>query len=998
MPQNIPSNYDPIFAAEMQRRAEQSQISAMLQANAYNLQTGFAPNSTYRSPQPFTSPNMFGQFSGAVGSIFGQEAGQMLQMAAPMLANPQMSGLLGPIPGMISAMQNSMPIGGGDVGAFAYGQLQSRLGRSLPPPMSLPTQFDSQARIDLYNDAQQQFAAFTGRANSSFPMQLKSLNAGDANSALNIGVQLSNVRSLQQSAGMKNTFGLYEAVTGQKVSDPALDQLINAQTDAQADALMFVNGVSGKKTDLGLKAEKILNNATKAAGFVNFTSSISKYAPMLSQAFGTDAAGITDMVEGLQSALGLDRDPSQFSGAAIQSMSMMGALGTARAGFDANGKAVFAADRVVGNLMGHLDDTSGKYAGMQKMGAGKSGTLMSELARSGILTSGGVDTYGSIKPEDVKRMEEAVSAQIEGMSEVVAAGKRIGMQISEVTQSMQRIYSGRLGQELSNEAGRIYSELDRNFVGPKNDDTRLFLQNEAQRKAGITIMQQVENAVQVGKLAGFDSKTSMAIMETASQLGEGLGLYGAAGISMGKNAMGRVGISRDMGTPMTIEQALAQEKDIMSKASSNSSVQAYAALKYAVSQGVLTADNPGVKSIFDAFNRGEDVSFEAASNLIGSTGAKLSTFTSAQGIRQGMSVRGVADDITGFYSSNENVSVYGSIKRSLAQGGTQGGLDIEGFATGLRANSKTAEALHISEEAAKRLNGLGFASAYNKLGSEEARTAALTALGITDKDFALIKSNLGDATGSFGVAGDKGESRVAAQNLEEEFQRVNNGGITNAEVKAGSITQVQQLLRGKYGNQNTQTAIATALDKTRQDKITKLMASNVVLTREQAEEEIDRNGFSLSEMLSSFSGINDNDFKVSIAGAKTEAEQRVNAYVTKTKHTNEETQQYNRDLKTVEDLNTLGQTREQDPAKRTAAVAQIEIDEKKERVDAEAKKDEIQKEKDIEREQSKLLAAKALESAASLAAILTAVNTMLDRQQAIADAAAAAAAALQGGP
>ena len=486
----------------MQRLAEQAQISAMLQGNAYNSQTGFAPNSTYRSPQPFGSPNMFGQFSGAVGSIFGQEAGQMLQMAAPMLANPQMSGLLGPIPGMISAMQNSMPIGGGDVGAFAYGQLQSRLGRSLPPPMSLPTQFDSQARIDLYNDQQQQFAAFTGRANSSFPMQLKSL--------------------------MKNTFGLYEAVTGQKVSDPALDQLINAQTDAQANALMFVNGVSGNKTDLGKKAEKILNNATKAAGFVNFTSSISKYAPMLSQALGTDAAGITDMVEGLQSALGLDRDPSQFSGAAIQSMSMMGALGTARAGFDANGKAVFAADRVVGNLMGHLDDTSGKYAGMRKMGAGKSGTLMSELARSGILTSGGVDTYGSIKPEDVKRMEEAVSAQIEGMSEVVAAGKRIGMQISEVTQSMQRIYSGRLGQELSNEAGRVYSELDRNFVGPKNDDTRLFLQNEAQRKAGITIMQQVETAVQVGRLAGFDSKTSMAILETASQLGEGIGLYGSA--------------------------------------------------------------------------------------------------------------------------------------------------------------------------------------------------------------------------------------------------------------------------------------------------------------------------------------------------------------------------------------------------------------------------------------------------------------------------------------
>ena len=1002
MPQNIPSNYDPVFAAHMQRQAEQAQISAMLQSNAYNSQTGFAPNSTYRSPQPFSSPNMFGQFSGAVGSIFGQEAGQILQMAAPMLANPQMSGLLGPIPGMISAMQNSMPLGGGDVGAFAYAQLQSRLGKSIPQAMSLPTRFDSQASIDIYNDQQQQFAAFTGKANSSVPTQLKSLNAGDENSALNIGVQLSNARSLQQSSGMKNALGLYQAATGQKLSDSDLDDLINAKDEAAANKLMFKNGISGDKTALGIKAGEILNNATKAAGFVNFTSTISKYAPMLSQAFGGDA-GLANMVDGLQSALGLDRDPSQFSGAAIQSMSMMGALGTSRAGFDANGKPVFAADRVVGNLMSHLDDTSGKYAGMQKMGAGKSGEMMSELARSGILTSGGVDTYGSIKPEDVKKMEEAISGQLEAFSEVAAAGKRIGMQVSEITQSMQRMYSGRLGQELSNEAGRIYTELDNNFVGPKNDDTRLFLQNEAQRKAGVTIMQQVEKAVQVGRLAGFDAKTSMAVMETASQLGEGLGLFGAAGISMGRNAMSRVAVSREMGAPMTVEQGLAQQKDIMSKASKNSSVQAYAALKLAVNDGVLGADNPDVKSIFDKFERGEDVSFETASNLISSTGATLSSYSSAQAIGQGMSLKGVADNVNTFYSTNERVSVFGSVKRRLASGG----LDIEEFAKGLRGmNADQAKALGISEEDAKNLNGLDFASAYNKLGSQDARSALLKTLNVNDQQAALIKSNLGDRVGSFNVAGDKGDSRVAGILLEEEKQRRDNGGITNAEVKAESVVQTQAFLSNRYGS-NAQQNIAASLDSIREKKIDALVATGV--TKESATRTVNEDGFTLPEMFNALSGVTPEELNKAVEAGKVDATKRIDAYNAKTNPTAADIKQFRIDRKTVEDLNTLAQTRSTDPDVRAKAVAKLEEEEKKIAEVAESKKTTAQKEKDdsaaLEKkarevgiENSTAVATNTAASLGLLGKILAAIENMSGHTAKGANASVSTAATVQGGP
>lgn len=956
----------------MQRQAEQAQISAMLQSNAYNSQTGFAPNSTYRSPQPFSSLNMFGQFSNAVGSIFGQEAGQILQMAAPMLADPQMSGLLGPIPGIISAMQNSMPLGGGDVGAFAYSQLQSRLGKSIPRAMSLPTRFDSQASIDIYNDEQQQFAAFTGKANSSVPMQLKSLNAGDENSALNIGVQLSNARSLQQSAGMKNAFGIYEAATGQKVSDPDLDTLINAKDEAAANKLMFKNGISGDKTKLGIKADKILNNATKAAGFVNFTSTISKYAPMLSQAFGGDA-GLANMVDGLQSALGLDRDPSQFSGAAIQSMSMMGALGTSRAGFDANGKPVFAADRVVGNLMSHLDDTTGKYAGMQKMGAGKSGEMMSELARSGILTSGGVDTYGSIKPEDVKKMEEAISGQLEAFSEVAAVGKRIGMQVSEITQSMQRMYSGRLGQELSNEAGRIYTELDKNFVGPKNDDTRLFLQNEAQRKAGVTIMQQVEKAVQVGKLAGFDAKTSMAVMETASQLGEGLGLFGAAGISMGRNAMSRVAVSREMGAPMTVEQGLAQQKDIMSKASKNSSVQAYAALKLAVNDGVLGADNPDVKSIFDKFERGQDVSFETASNLISNTGATLSSYSSAQAIGQGMSLKGVADNVNTFYSTNERVSVFGSVKRRLASGG----LDIEEFAKGLRGmNADQAKALGISEEDAKNLNGLDFASAYNKLGSQDARSALLKTLGVDEKQAALIKSNLGDRVGSFNVAGDKGDSRVAGILLEEEKQRRDNGGITNAEVKAESVVQTMAFFSNRQGS-NAQQNIAASLDSIREKKIAALVATGVAAP--SATRTVTEDGFTLPEMFTALSTMTSDEFNTVIDENKQAASKRIDEYNAKKDPTKVDIKQYKVDVKSVEDLNTLAQIRSADPDVRAKAVAKLEEEERKTAEVAESKKTTAQKEKDDSAAQEKKSREVGIENLPLLVANTKISNEKLDQ-------------------
>ena len=126
----------------------------------------------------------------------------------------------------------------------------------------------------------------------------------------------------------------------------------------------------------------------------------------------------------------------------------------------------------------------------------------------------------------------------------------------------------------------------------------------------------VKIAIQMGKQAGFDAVTTRAILNRASELGKRQGLSGDICISLGKDAIGLVAISRERGTPITIEEALEAVFDRMSKASKNPSVKAYAALKLAVSHGVLTADNPDVKDIFDKFQRGEDVSFERACYLI----------------------------------------------------------------------------------------------------------------------------------------------------------------------------------------------------------------------------------------------------------------------------------------------------------------------------------------------------------------------------------------------
>ena len=859
-PSNSPYDY------HAQNRAAMSNVSAMLQSNAAFLQTGFSPNSTYSGgPQQFGAANMFGQFAGVADSVFGQGSGQILNMAAPFLSSPSMAGLLGPIPGMISAMQGSMPIGGGgDLGAFAYGQLQSRLGKAVPSTVALPNNFGSQRQVDIYNEQQSQFSAFTGKQHDP-SKDLASFNKalGTADSAYGMGVQLGNIRSMATNSRFKDVFTLYEASTGQKINDSSLDELIDLSSQGTTESAAKAKELLANDKALNDRAQAVIKNASRAAGLANFTMDMSKYMPMLAPLLGGEGAA-AGLMDGLMGAMGLDKNPALFTAAGVQSLSMMGALGTAGAGTDANGKPVFAADRIIGGLTKNLDDTTGTYAGMQRMGARGAGQLMSELAKSGMLTSGGVDTFGSIKPEDVKKMEQAIAMQLEGFSEVAAVGKRLGVQVAEITASMQRTYGGRFGQELSNEAGKIYGQLQADFVGPQNDDTRAFMQAEAQRKAGVNMMQTVEKAVQLGKYAGLDAKGSLAVMETAGQLAEGLGLGGSAAVSMASGALARVGLSRGMGRAMTVEQAMVQQQDMMFKASNNSSVKAYSALKLAIQDGFLK-DDPQASALLAAFEKGEDISFEAASNLIGATGANIYTYTSQTGIAAGMSVKGVADQIGVFSSTNENVSVTGSVKRAMQAMGVNAD-ELTAKLTG-SGSAKLAAAFGIEEAEAKGMDFQQFAVKFNALGSQAARSALLADLGVSREERGAIMSNLGDRIDQFHLASDKGSNKTAAVIMAEEQQR-RQYGITTAEAAATAVAENQATLNNifKVNKLGTQSSLGTALTSIRDRKIAVRVKDGA--TQAEAEKAVDSEMFSPAEFVEALSGGSSTEMNAAITQAK----------------------------------------------------------------------------------------------------------------------------------
>jgi hypothetical protein len=719
----------------------------------------------------------------------------------------------------------------------------------------MPASFSSQAAIDLYNEELAQMREYLKDTNANFGVQLQRFE--QQGEGYNLGTQLANVQALSSSQSrFSGIFSMFAAATGQKVQDAELQPLIDLakqntpEAAAKANQLLLDDS-NLNDSNLKRKAEQILNTATNAANLGNLAMNISSMLPP-GIIGGAEAGAFNSLGDILLSITGLDKNPMLFTSAATQSLSMMGALGTAT--FEQDGQRVFAADRIAAGLTSRLEDQSGAFEGIRRLGASKAGSLMQELTRSGLLNSAGVDTFGAIKPEDVQRLEENIARQLEGFSSVVQAGKRMGMQVNEIIQSMQTMYGGRFGEELANAAGREFHQMRKNFVGPMDQRTEDFLRADAQRKAGATMMQQVERAVQIGRSAGQDAKGSMAILQTASQLAQDLGMGGSAGIAMGTAAMSRVALSRSMGTPMTMDQALALSRDVAAKGMENPSVQAFASLQLAINAGVVSELE--AQGFLNDFRAGKDIDPGAVNQLLASKqGINLAAFTGREAVATGMSL--AMNDINKFYAQNENVSVTGAVKRAFQEQGLDAERMVKDMTTVAGAELKSA--FGMTDKQIADMDFTQFTAAFNKLPSQAARIAlldTLTQLGaVTPEQKNAILSNLGERMGRFGLASDKGTLRTAGIRQAEEAERAQHGGLTTIEITATAIAENQRALNEAFTPKpGVQETISAGLKQIRDSKVADKVKKGG-LSQTQAEAAVDQEGFTFVELIQSASGV-----------------------------------------------------------------------------------------------------------------------------------------------
>jgi len=827
-----------------------AQIAGQLQANMQMAGSSVPlANTTYLGPQPFTSPTMFGQFSNIIGGLMGPEAGAMTQMAGQLAVSPALRGMLGPISSSISAMMSSMPVGGGDPGAFMYSQLQGRLGKSIPGAITLPASFSSQAAIDLYNEQLAQTREYLKDTNANFGVQLRRFE--QQGKGYELGTQLANIQALTESQSrFSGVFEMFAAATGQDIQDKSLQPLIDLakqNTEASAKA---AEALIQQDPALARRAKKIIDTATNAANLGNLAMNISSMLPP-GTIGGAEAGAFNSLGDILLGITGLDKNPMLFTSAAVQSLSMMGALGTAT--FEQDGKRVVAADRIGAGLTSRLEDQSGAFEGTRRLGASKAGQLMQELTRSGLLSSGGVDMFGAIKPEDVQRLEEKIAQQLEGFSSVVQAGKRMGLQVNEIIQSMQSMYGGRFGEELANAAGREFQQMRTNFVGPMDQRTEEFLRADAQRKAGATMMQQVEQAVQIGRFAGQDARGSMAVLQTASQLAQDLGIGGGAGIAMGTAAMSRVALSRTMGTPMTMDQALALSRDVAAKGMENPSVQAFASLQLAINAGVVSEQE--AQGFLNDFRAGKDIDPGAVNQLLASKqGINLAAFTGREAVASGMAL--AMNDINKFYAQNEKVSVTGAVKRAFQEQGFDAERMVKNMTT--TAGAELQDAFRMTPEQIANMDFTQFTAAFNKMGSQAERIALLDTLtqsgAITADQKNAIMSNLGERMGRFGLASDKGTMRTAAIRQAEEAERALHGGMTTMEITATAITENQRALNEAFKpTAGMQDDLKKGLSQIREAKIKEKKRGG--LNDADAAAAVDADGYTFVELIQASSSI-----------------------------------------------------------------------------------------------------------------------------------------------
>jgi len=788
-------------------------------------------NTTFSPGIGFNAPTMYSQVLQGIGGTFGDTAAQTIDLVSGLIKNPAFAPMLGPLPGYLSSIQGLPPIGGAvDPGGFAYSQLYGRIASGVEvPQMAPPSNFSNRQAIDAYNAQLANLDYYMRR--ETRPSQQLISPAVDATENMQLATAFENIsRMQQQDRNFKNMFALFnEVMPGTRASVISPD--IQAQLRQAA--------VTGDEAAIaGLMQDPTIRNVLdRQQSLAKNASALMGVSGMLSNFIGSSAAE-TAQVQGigdiLRQVLKLDQ-PGVMTAATTQSLANMGNLGVAQTSF-LNERGLPETRSVVGQITAALQErirmsgmdaeTRGMGTGftsMQAQGFERTGQLIRELQTSGMLNTGGVDIFNAIKPEDVKKMEDAVAVQLEGFSELAKAGRRMGMQIPEITRNLQAVYGGRLPQVLREQAmaempGVQTEELtlvDRarergiseDVIGASGSRQRQqFLELEAQRRAGTTMMQQLEQAVELGRFAGIDARGVMAMATTATQMTRDIGLTGEASMFMTQDALQRVAMSRQMGEPITAAQSLAISAGIAERGMRNTSVRAFAALKKAMKDG-LPISQGDADALISKFNNNEFVDPDIVSNLIRSAGGIPEAYTSERAMQAAMSDPETMASVRSRFSSDQALSVSGTLQRMFESGGA----NVQNLVSTVSSNTELAKMLGVEGN----VNFTSIAAGFNRLQTPMAREdflKQLTANLPEDQARAMtgaFRSLLGANTNNLSVVGDNGVISPATVLLQEEAERNQFGGMTRAEIGAQAVVNIKKGLEEAMGAGGP-TAIADA--------------------------------------------------------------------------------------------------------------------------------------------------------------------------------------------
>jgi hypothetical protein len=361
------------------------------------------------------------------------------------------------------------------------------------------------------------------------------------------------------------------------------------------------------------KAEKAINAANNAAQLSN----IAPTAAMVAQQLGIPMdSPLGQFMEVGMDLAGQRNNAGVMAKAALGPLATMGRLGSS---MDAGGE--YYAERIAAGIGANMANANSAYSGLRQMGSMGAGSLMSSLASSRMLTTGGVDTIGNLGTEDVQKLQDAISTQLESFSKIAELGKRVGMSIGEITSTMNQMHGGRLASVLENAVDRNMSTLRQDVSFAGKDDS--FLRAEAARRASAEIARPMEMMLEIGRLGGLDSRMVTGMAMAHSEMLGSAGMGAASGI-MATNMVAQSNI-----TPV---QASAMAMGVSQRAMASKSGQLMGTLQQMITSGILEEGSAEVSSLRQGILSGS----VDASTLLGkeATTAMLSAGAQQRGLKE----------------------------------------------------------------------------------------------------------------------------------------------------------------------------------------------------------------------------------------------------------------------------------------------------------------------------------------------------------------------------